>query len=152
MRSALIRQTTRLVLLLAPAAWLATPGAGAASIPELLPLYPHLWGRPLALSATRWALATPDASAKVVHFYLSVPGQAGWRRLSPSPSALVAWQAANRKAPHHQQSIVIILTNPKDKLNCELEIGSVQRASRPRQLTIISIRVSKYSQQRASVR
>lgn len=117
------------------------PDACAQTIERLLPPYPHLARPASRLDASHLVMTTADPFDKVVNYYLVVPGQAGWRRISPTAGELDAWRAANRKAKGGDKALVLILTKSKEKLKCRIEIGALRRASPPRQITIISVKI-----------
>ena len=116
---------------------------GAAARPPALergmPLYPKLVKPVRRLAPDHLVMLTRDPFDTAVAFYLKAPRERGWRLVSPTPGGLEAWRQANSKARPGQQAIVLILTKPKEKLNCKIEIGSVRR---PGPFTIISLRIS----------
>jgi hypothetical protein len=76
---------------------------------------------------------------KVASFYVSKLTEKGWVVEFPDPTELKIWMEALNHERNKPPNIMLHLTKPKTKINCNITIGVVKEARSPKDLTIITI-------------
>jgi hypothetical protein len=82
---------------------------------------------------------TEASFEKVSNFYVSKMLEKGWKIVFPDPVELEIWMEALYSDKSKTPNLMLSLTKPKTKFNCNITIGVVKDARSPNDLTIITI-------------
>jgi hypothetical protein len=104
------------------------------------PVYPQATIYDLKNYNIRMKVHLTEASfEKVTTFYVAKLQKMGWKIVFPDPLELKTWMEALYSDKTKTPNIMLSLTKPKTKFNCNITIGVVKDARSPEDITIITI-------------